>query len=636
MNIQSIQLDRQRKREYLKHKRSPKWTKLNTEFEKMSDLLKESYNKNVVEDLKTSHPGQWYSKIKRMSTLDQSKEDKISVQQLEGETSQSQAEIIADQFASISNLYQPLNSEDIEIPNTKDSAPHPLYEPFEIHKKIKSMKKKASTVPGDVPWRIISEFSVELSSPLSNIYNSATLSGVWPIIWKYEFVTPVPKVYPPETTEDLRKISGTKNFSKIYESLISEPILEDMEPSMDPSQFGNVKGLSIQHYLVKMVNRILSILDENNENEKYAVLAQLIDWSKAFDRQDPTLGIKAFIKNGVRPTLIPVLMSYFMDRKMIVKWHGTQSSTRDLPGGGPQGCNLGLLEYKSNSNDNANHVPIDMRFKFVDDLSLLEKLNLILLGLSEYNFKNHVASDIGINQKYLHSENLESQGYLNAVEKWTEDNKMKLNAKKSKVIIFNFTRDYQFSTRLYIENILLEIVNETKLLGTLISSDLTWHANTEMLVKKAYQRMIMLHKLYSFNLSDEDMVTIYTLYIRSILEQSCQVWHFSITHEEKADIERVQKAACKVILGERYSDYPSALDALNLDSLATRRQTLSLKFAKKCLKFNQTKDMFPLNNTDAIDVRHRDKFQVQFAKGSRLLDSAIPQLQRALNDDAKS
>ena len=49
---------------------------------------------------------------------------------------------------------------------------------------------------------------------------------------------------------------------------------------MDPSQFGNVKGLSIQHYLVKMVNRILSILDENNENEKYAVLAQLNNWSK--------------------------------------------------------------------------------------------------------------------------------------------------------------------------------------------------------------------------------------------------------------------------------------------------------------------------------------------------------------------
>ena len=55
----------------------------------------------------------------------------------------------------------------------------------------------------------------------------------------------------------------------------------------------------------------------------------------------------------------------------------------------------------------------------------------------------------------------------------------------------------------------------------------------------------MLHKLYSFNVDvdDEEMVKIYVLYIRSILEQSCQVWHFSITQEEKGDIERVQKVA---------------------------------------------------------------------------------------------
>ena len=40
-----------------------------------------------------------------------------------------------------------------------------------------------------------------------------------------------------------------------------------------------------------------------------------------------------------------------------------------------------------------------MRFKFVDDLSILELINLILAGLIDYDFKNHVASDIGVNQK---------------------------------------------------------------------------------------------------------------------------------------------------------------------------------------------------------------------------------------------
>ena len=416
---------------------------------------------------------------------------------------------------------------------------------------------------------------------------------------------------------------------------IADFIVEDKNPSMDPSQYGNVKGLSIQHYLVKMVHKILTILDTNNSEEKYAVISQLIDWSKAFDRQDPKLGIQSFIKNGVRPTIIPVLISFFQNRKMIVKWHGTTSSERNLPGGGPQGSTFGLLEYKSNSNNNADHLTPDMRFKFVDDLSTLEKLNLILLGLSSYNFKLHVASDIGIDEKFVDPANFESQNNLQVIEKWTVDNKMKLNQKKTEVMIFNFTNDYQFSTRLYLNDTLLETVRETKLLGTIISSDLKWHSNTDMIVKKAYKRIVILHKLYSFNVPDRDLVTIYILYLRSVLEQSCQLWHYSITEEEKADLERVQKVACRVILKERYSSYETALLSLNLQTLSERRDIICFRFAKKCLKMPQTKDMFPLNPPDFPNVRQPEKFKVQFAHTGRLRDSALPQLQRALNLDAR-
>jgi hypothetical protein len=98
--------------------------------------------------------------------------------------------------------------------------------------------------------------------------------------------------------------------------------------------------------------------------------------------------------------------------------------------------------------------------------------------------------------------------------------KMKLNEKKSKVMVFNFTNDYQFATRLCIGDNLLETVTSTKLLGTIIQSDLKWQENTHILVKKGYQRMMILHKLYEFNVPDEDMVTIYVLFLRSILEQS--------------------------------------------------------------------------------------------------------------------
>ena len=96
-------------------------------------------------------------------------------------------------------------------------------------------------------------------------------------------------------------------------------------------------------------------------------------------------------------------------------WTLTTSNTRDLPGGGPQGCTSGLLEYESSFNDKEYHVPQDKRYKFVDDLSILEKMNLILMGISEYNFKHSVASDIGIHQKCLTSANIQSQVYLNQI-----------------------------------------------------------------------------------------------------------------------------------------------------------------------------------------------------------------------------
>ena len=62
---------------------------------------------------------------------------------------------------------------------------------------------------------------------------------------------------------------------------------------------------------------------------------------------------------------------------------------------------------------------------------------------------------------------------------------MKINQSKTKTMIFNFTNNYQFNTRLKINNELLETVEETKLLGTIITSDLTWDKNTKNIVKKS-------------------------------------------------------------------------------------------------------------------------------------------------------
>ena len=67
--------------------------------------------------------------------------------------------------------------------------------------------------------------------------------------------------------------------------------------------------------------------------------------------------------------------------------------------------------------------------------------------------------------------------------------------------------------------------------------------------------MQLLHKVAGFGAPFEDLKTIYVLFVRSILEQSATVWHSSLTEENKADLERVQKSAIKVILNDKYNGY---------------------------------------------------------------------------------
>ena len=160
VDSQLLNLDRQCKREYNKNTRSEKWSWLYETFSERAENLKEWYYVNMVEDLKTSNIGQWYSKVKRMSSIDPTKNEHVSVQDIMDVPSETQAELIADNFSEISHLYQPLKSEDIQIPSLENSKPVPLFEPYQVYEKIKKMKKKASTVCGDIPWKVISEFSV--------------------------------------------------------------------------------------------------------------------------------------------------------------------------------------------------------------------------------------------------------------------------------------------------------------------------------------------------------------------------------------------------------------------------------------------------------------------------------------------
>ena len=95
--------------------------------------------------------------------------------------------------------------------------------------------------------------------------------------------------------------------------------------------------------------------------------------------------------------------------------------------------------------------------------------------------------------------------------------------------------------------------------------------------------------------------------MRSQLEQSAVVWSSSLTDQNRADLERVQRSALKVILGSKYESYKKALNTLNLETLEDRREILCLRFAQKCTKNIKRKEMFPLNkkNTQHEHQKYR-------------------------------
>ena len=133
------------------------------------------------------------------------------------------------------------------------------------------------------------------------------MEQTFPALWKIEYVTPIPKQQRPENISHLRKIACTSDFSKLFEAFLKEWILEDIEDNLDPSQFGGRKGSGTEHLVICYIDRILKLLD--SMPSKTAVIAAAADFMTAFDRTDPSKTVAKFIKIGVRPSLIPILIS---------------------------------------------------------------------------------------------------------------------------------------------------------------------------------------------------------------------------------------------------------------------------------------------------------------------------------------
>ena len=142
-------------------------------------------------------------------------------------------------------------------------------------------------------------------------------------MWKKEYAVPIPKESDPENNDQLRLISLTKFLSKTFESFLVEWILEVIGPKLDPLQFGGIKGNSLTHYLIHLINFILCHLDSTAPT---AVMAIIIDFTKSFNRMSHSRIITIMSEMGLPGWLLKIIASYLSNRTCLLY---TSPSPRD-------------------------------------------------------------------------------------------------------------------------------------------------------------------------------------------------------------------------------------------------------------------------------------------------------------------
>ena len=124
---------------------------------------------------------------------------------------------------------------------------------------------------------------------------------------------------------------------------------------------------------------------------------------------------------------------------------------------------------------------------------------------------------------------------------------------------------------------------------------------------------------------------VYIKQVRIHLEFAVAAWHPGLTGEDRLRIERVQKSACSIILGEGYQSYGKALKLLGLETLYERRKKLCRTFSKKAQKHTKFSKWFKPNIKKSCTRAIPPRFCEVVARTERFRHSPISYLTNILN-----
>lgn len=282
-------------------------------------------------------------------------------------------------------------------------------------------------------------------------------------------------------------------FSKIFDSILADKLYSIFESRIIVEQHGFMRGRSAVTNLLLYTDYLVRNLDNGIQIDSV-----YFDFAKAFDSVNHEILLKKLQSLGIGGSLLSWLKSYLSNRTQIVKIDGNLSSPIKVSSGVPQGSHLGPLLFILFINDIMENITFAKLLLYADDVKLFHTICSI-------------------------SDAIKLQRDIDALAEWARQNKLKLNIKKCKSMSFqNSSNSIVFDY--FVNESLLERVNEISDLGVIFESSLRFDKHIEYVVSKSYKTVgFILRSCREFR-NVKTITYLYKTLVVPVLCYASQIW----------------------------------------------------------------------------------------------------------------
>ena len=319
-----------------------------------------------------------------------------------------------------------------------------------------------------------------------NACNNISLEkGIFPNDLKTAKVIPIFKAGDVDIFTNYRPISILSSFSKIYEKVMYNRLLDFIEryEILYSFQFGFRTKHSTNHALTHLVNKIATGIDQNQIS-----IGVFLDLSNVFDTLNHGILFSKLENYGIRGVALNWIKSYFHNREQFVQYNNVTSSQLITQCGVPQGSILGPLLFILYINDLPNASRIIEPLLFADDTSIC------------YSHSDPVVLASVLNEA------------LQSIGSWMRANKLSVNIDKTDYVIFHSRhKKVSYDISLSFDDKCITRKPKVKFLGFFLHENLTWKPHISHVCKKISKSIGIIYRARFYLLASTKLSLYYTL-----------------------------------------------------------------------------------------------------------------------------